>query len=38
VAKRKRDRDHLRPSPAWYAIEVADQVLEQVVGEQFPDD
>jgi hypothetical protein len=38
VAKRKGDRDHLRPSPAWYAIKVANQLPEQVVREQFPDD
>lgn len=37
-AQREGDCDHLRPAPPGDAIEIADQVREQVVGEQFPDD
>mgnify|MGYP001619984246 CR=1 FL=1 len=38
VAKRDGDRDHARPLPPWDAIEVADQLREEVVGVQFLDE
>ena len=38
VTKRERNREHLRPAPRRDAIEIANQLLEQVVGEEFPDD
>ena len=38
VAKRDGDRDHARPLPPWYAIEVPNQLREEVVGVQFLDE
>src|SRR5205814_2933916 len=37
-AEGERNRDHLRPPAASYAIETPDQILEQMVREPFPDD
>jgi hypothetical protein len=37
VAKRDGDRDDARPLPPWYAIEVPNQLGEEVVGVQFLD-
>jgi hypothetical protein len=38
VAKRDGDRDNARPLPPWYAIEVPNQLREEVVGVQFLDE
>jgi hypothetical protein len=38
VAKRDGDRDHVRPLLARHAIEIAHELREEVVGEQFRDD
>jgi len=38
VTERDGNRDHLRPSSGWYAIEVANEFPKQVIGEQFPND
>jgi hypothetical protein len=38
MAKGDGDRDDVRPLPPRHAIEVADQLAEEVVGEQFLDD
>jgi hypothetical protein len=38
VAKRDRDRDDLWPASPWYAIEIAHQLREEVVGVQFLDE
>ena len=38
VAKCDGDADHLRPSATRDAIEIANEVLEQIVGKEFRDD
>ena len=38
VTERNRDRNHVGPLPTWNAIEVANEVIEEVVGIQFFDD
>ena len=38
VTERNRDRNHIGPLPTWNAIEVANEVIEEVVGIQFFDD
>jgi len=38
VAQGDSDRDRLRPSPPWDAIQVANQFREEIVREQFGDD
>ena len=38
VAKRNGDRDNVGPLPTWNAIEVANELREEVVGIQFVDD
>jgi len=38
VAECDGNRDHLRPSPPWDAIEIADQVREEIVGKKLGDD
>jgi hypothetical protein len=38
VAKRDGDRDDLRPAPQGYAIEIAHELREEVVGIQFLDE
>ncbi|HXO50157.1 MAG TPA: hypothetical protein VN888_03810 [Mycobacterium sp.] len=38
MAKRDRDRDDLWPASPRYAIEIAHQLREEVVGEQFLDE
>ena len=38
MAKRDGDRDDVRPLPARYAIQIAHELREEVVGKQFRDD
>jgi hypothetical protein len=38
VAKRDGDRDDLRPAPPWYAVEIAHELREEIVGIQFLDE
>jgi hypothetical protein len=38
VAKRHGDRDDLRPTPPWYAVEIAHELREEIVGIQFFDE
>ena len=38
MAKRDRDREHARPVPQRHTIEIANELREQIVGEEFVDD
>jgi hypothetical protein len=38
MTKRDGDREHARPLPWRHAIQIAHELREEVVGEQFPDD
>ena len=38
MAKRDRDREHARPVPQRYTIEIANELREEIVEEQFLDD
>jgi len=38
MAKRDRDREHARPLPRRHTIEIANELGEKIVGEQFLDD
>jgi hypothetical protein len=37
MAKRDRDREHARPAPRRHAIEIANELCEEIIGE-FLDD
>ena len=38
MAERDGERDHLRPAPLWNAIEIANQLREEVVRIELVDD